>query len=129
MIRRKAGCMGPERPLSRRLFGYADDLNAIIRATIANIRRLMLILDNFYYTSGLKTNFEKTSVCPVLTDENFENEVHNEGLLIEKTFTLLGVKYDHKGEKIDELNEKKSLTALKVLPIYGENFTYQFRVK
>jgi exonuclease III len=113
MIRRKAGCMGPERPLSRRLFGYADDLNAIIRATIANIRRLMLILDNFYYTSGLKTNFEKTSVCPVLTDENFENEVHNEGLLIEKTFTLLGVKYDHKGEKIDELNEKKILDSIK----------------
>jgi len=98
--------IGPSRPLAKRLTGYADDLNAIIKATLANIKRLLEILKNFQRCSGLVTNVEKTSVCPVLTDEIFENQVINEGLKIEKTFTLLGVKYDHKGEKIDEENSK-----------------------
>ena len=106
LIQVPAEFIGPTKPLAKRLSGYADDLNAIIRATLANIKRLLEILKRFQQCSGLVTNVEKTSVCPVLTDEIFEDQVINEGLKIEKTFTLLGVKYDHKGEKIDEDNTK-----------------------
>jgi exonuclease III len=122
MIKEPPDFIGPERPIAKRLFGYADDLNAIIKACIENIRRLIEILKNFYLTSGLLTNVEKTSVCPVLTDEAFENEILAEGLLIEKNFTLLGVKYDHRGENIDYANSEKIINTIQNISDHWDKF-------
>ena len=122
MIRKTASDFGPERPLSRRLFTYADDLNAILRATIENIKRLKEILDRFYKTSALRCNLEKTSVCPINTSVEFEQQIAEEGLTVEKKFVLLGVKYDHEGKNIDSENQQKIIDKITGLSNFWGKF-------
>ena len=92
------GVQGPENLLSNRLAAFADDGNAKIAAVVSNLALLKKIFSEFELTSGLVTNFDKTSIIPFNAPDEFIKAIPEHGFRVEYSFTTLGIEYttDHR---------------------------------
>ena len=44
---------------------YADDTILILKADLAQVQHLKVLLDTFAYSTGLKVNYHKSSMIPI----------------------------------------------------------------
>ena len=115
-----------------RLSLYADDTSIFIKATEANLKHSLEILEWFYQKSGLKMNMSKTKVIRIgpirETDRRFCRENNLDWV---SKFTALGINYDTLNlNNITELNiETKMQTMEKMMQQWQQrNITPMGRV-
>jgi hypothetical protein len=69
MIKQDGGIRHPAIEGSCPVLQYADDTLLLVRAEVTDIRRLKKILDDFALASGLKINFNKSTLVPMHVPE------------------------------------------------------------
>ena len=82
---------------------YADDMTIYLKPCEQNLKNVLKIIKNFYHLSCLKNSVSKTKAVwfgsAADSDQIF---CPNEGLIWSKEFTLLGINFDNKLEKMDQ---------------------------
>lgn len=93
-----------ENPKPDSNISFADDCNFFFPPTPEAIQKCLDILKKFNLLSGLKINESKTKVCIVGTPATpeFIQKVNSLHLEIVDTFTMLGIKYDHRLESMSD---------------------------
>ena len=80
--------------------GFADDTSTTTECNEETVTSIKNILTDFSVISGLKCNFEKTSVIPVGLNPMVPDWLLNCGFRVENEFKLLGMTIDQKAEKL-----------------------------
>ena len=82
---------------------YADDMTIYLKPCEQNLKNVLKIIKNFYHLSCLKISVSKTKAVwfgsAADSDQIF---CPNEALIWSKEFTLLGINFDNKLEKMDQ---------------------------
>ncbi len=79
---------------TNKLEAFADDATAFSHSNIDSLRKIKTSLILFGELSGLKCNFEKTSLMPIGNFQNIENDLFELGFTITDKITLLGLDID-----------------------------------
>jgi len=86
----------PDLPNCSKVEGFADDITAILKASVANIQILNDILNDFGAISGLKVNNDKTKILTISNDNNLKHLINNIatelGYKVVNNLDLLGFK-------------------------------------
>jgi hypothetical protein len=98
---------------------FADDLTLMFRWSLNALRRIITIMESFGDISGLCINMGKTSL--MITGKAWEGDETVHGIKIVSECKLLGIKIDHKVEKLDQ-NWKESLRKVWGLIHYWKQF-------
>jgi hypothetical protein len=90
---------------TRKIFAFADDCNALLLLTKANLERVKRGLSDFSQISGLECNIDKSFLMPIGNTYGAEGEVAGTGFVLTRKLTILGMKIENDCENWDE-NEK-----------------------
>ena len=94
---------------------FADDTTLFMERTEENLRNATKYIQHFHKISGLACNLDKTSVIPIGSNSNKEDQICKDlNMVWEDTFTILGFHIDNKLEKLD-LNYSKVKDKIKAL--------------
>ena len=109
--------------LSHLLEIYADDLSVSLNPSSANLYNTIKILQEFYALSGLKISVSKTTAIWFGSECDSDRKLcENLNLQWSKTFTLLGIHFDNKLEKMQSNFEVGVSKIEKLL----SNWSYRF---
>ena len=78
--------------------GFADDTSVFTLRSSECVKNVKNILISFAEISGLKTNFEKSSIIPIGNLDN--NPISDPVIKVDTHFTLLGMVIDNKAENL-----------------------------
>ncbi len=108
---------------TNKLEAFADDATAFSLSNINSLRKIKTNLLLFGELSGLKCNFEKTSLMPIGNFQNIENDLVELGFTITDKITLLGIDID---KNLNFLENAHGRTIIKMTNI--ANYWSRFRL-
>jgi exonuclease III len=95
---------------------FADDTTAMVEATLNNLVKLKNLLTDFGSVSGLKCNFDKTSVMPVGNRVLITEEMRAVGFAFTEKICLLGLEISNDLATLSDLHDT---TLKKIRKICG----------
>ena len=101
---------------------YADDLTIFINYDGDELRDVIMILNDFFFISGLKINFSKTQCVKIGDAQNDPNLCDDLGLTWEQSFKLLGI---HLDASLNDLDCNYDIAVTKILNVI-KNWRYRY---